>query len=350
MKRKFCVVFDYYYNNGGASHVANEEVKSLLIFGYDAKCVALRHSRRCFQFFEAFSCNIQILLFFIFTSRCFVVHTFSFFPIILFLATISPKRFLFVVHDYLAICPSKAMYNFRKQDICGIQGASLPCFKENCGYSSNKKFFHSAYTVWFKVFAKFRGFKFRALSSKSAQLFENDLGLNVSVLPNLYVWRSGWTEEMASNFGSIHPYIVFAGRASLDKGYDRFENLVSHKYHKVHVGASGMDTDKDTYLGWMHQSGVEYVVSKASAIIYPARQIDCDPLILQLALKYRIPFFVDVKNASADTVSKYLGKQFVVSDWDNFLIDSINLSLNENFSYRQVDADAVVSFYSNAFS
>lgn len=350
MTQQYCVVFDYSDNNGGATHVAREEIRILLKAGKDVKTLSISGQSQLHFLFSIFFNNIRLFAYMIFSRRNFIIHTFSFFPIVILLSFISPQRFIFVIHDYLSICPSKARFDFVKQDICLVKGASLSCLTNNCGYSIKKKITHSTFTIFFRFMTKFRKLKFRALSTKSAQLLETHLQTSVSVLPNLYVWRKSVFTHESPNLHSQKPFIVFAGRESIDKGYDRFKAMETSTFHKVHVGVRGKNTTKDTYLGWLPEAEVEAVVSKADAIIYPARQIDCDPLILQLALEYKIPFYVDKQNAASDSVLKYFGKSCIVNDWNNFSIDLVHRNDISNFNYCHVNAIDIEEFYSNAFN
>jgi len=350
MKQKYCIIFDYSNNNGGATHVAKEEMMLLRTLGHDVTFISADGQTQFVFVLNILVSNLRIFYYFLFSRRNFIIHTFSFFPIVLLFSIIRPKRFLFVIHDYLTICPSKARYNFVKQDICKIKGASFSCLKHDCGYSRKKKFIHSLFTAFFRFFCELRGLKIRTLSTKSSQLLEQHLGIVSTVIPNLYVWGSSQKQSTSKLFDNKVPFIVFAGRPTEDKGYDRFRNMQSNKYHKVHVGAHGINTVSDTYLGWLDPEQVKLIVSRAAVIIYPARQIDCDPLILQLALEYKIPIVVDEKNAAANTVHKFYGKNCVVSNWNNFCIDSMHSYFSDSLNYSHIDIEEINKFYLDVFA
>ena len=350
MKQDYCIIFDYSSNNGGATHVAKEEMKRLRIMGHAVTFISVDGQNKFIFILNILMSNLKIMIYFLFSRKNFIIHTFSFFPIVLLCCLIRPRRFLFVIHDYITICPSKARYNFVKQNICEIEGASLSCLRENCGYAVKKKLVHSLFTMTFRYICKWRNLQIRTLSIKSSKLLGKHLDTVTTVIPNLYVWGMPQKQNLTETVNNKIPYIVFAGRPTKDKGYDRFRRIRSRRYHKVHVGASGINTFSDTYLGWLDPERVKSIVTKAAVIIYPARQIDCDPLIMQLALEYKIPMVVDEKNAAASTVHKFFGQNCVLSNWDNFCIDSLNFHSTNNFNYSHITIEEINKLYLDAFS
>ena len=75
------------------------------------------------------------LFFYITKKSKLIIHTWSYLPVIAIFQLFFPNHFIFVIHDYLLICPSKSFYNNNLNIICNVEGYSSECLNCNCGYN-----------------------------------------------------------------------------------------------------------------------------------------------------------------------------------------------------------------------
>ena len=324
------VVQDYKGVNGGASHIANLEVAAFSEGGITVQRVTT--TGRVFSILFA---NFQLtFLLIVHPKRKVIVHTWSFFPTLILAYVINPSRICFVVHDYLLTCPSKARFDFNTNKNCELIGGGSKCLRANCGYSGAKKVVGAAFGALGRALVK-KGARVRCLSFLSRSLLKNaGLSGRLTLLPNLYAWE---TEAKAVKDVALAPgtFILYAGRWTSDKGADRFLSLHS-ELRKVVAGADGVATEGCEFLGWVSPSQVKWLVSVAAAVVYPARQRDCDPLIVQECISVGVPVFVSSGNAAANLVKKVFGVHSVVEDWGELKLTKLLIEqCRENYCGRR---------------
>lgn len=176
----FFIISDDNGFRGGAGMIANAEYLKLKDI-HDANCIF-------YPFFkQPISINLVPLLFikknlvlfflipfYLSKKTKFIIHSWSYLPIVSIFQLFFPRNFIFVIHDYLIICPSKSVYNFKDNKICDINGYSSLCLKCKCGYNFNKKIYS---LIALKILNK-KNVSFRFLSSKSFELFSKSFILN----------------------------------------------------------------------------------------------------------------------------------------------------------------------------
>jgi glycosyltransferase involved in cell wall biosynthesis len=309
-KDELLVITDYYNSNGGAGVVAHKEIEALSTYGYEFSIYGYRG-----QFFKLFFDNIKILYIGLFFHRVILVHTWSYFPVIPIISRLGSSKLIFIIHDYLLVCPNKSKYNFKQDKLCELRGGSLKCMSTNCGYSTTKKLYHALIT--YLLPQRSTNVFFRFLSKRTKEIFHPlDLKFRNTLLSNIDCTPANVTCEI-SNSSFDQRYLLYVGRNSADKGFDRFEKIQC-KYLKVACGPSAINAENSLALGWQSQAVVQDLIYGAAAVIYPSRQLDCDPLVLQFCIKVGTPMYVSTGNAAADKVAEHFGAQFVISNWDDF--------------------------------
>jgi len=245
-----------------------------------------------------------------------IVHTWSYFPVV---SLVSKWRNVhFVVHDYLAVCPSKSLYNFQENKPCLVKGYSSECMSTNCGYSVTRKRYSKVTRPRLKTV--------RLLSNIKQDLFR---GVNdISILPNVDTFPS----LAKSQPKSID--CIFIGRYTVDKGFDRFLSLAEHNksINFVCLGNGpipALGTVRNE--GWISKKEeILSFLNKSKLLIYPSRQIDADPIIVRQALKLKIPVLIDSNNALAKLVEEKCGVNYVIRDWQNVDLGGL-LKLERDF-------------------
>jgi glycosyltransferase involved in cell wall biosynthesis len=204
-----------------------------------------------------------------------------------------------------------------------LTGYSKSCLRTDCGYTSGKKILHSFFNCMTKV--QIRRCQFRFLSSYTKDLFESRYGpLKSIVQPNITMYDftvSTRDKEMLSKHSlKRDAFLIFIGRESMDKGYDRFQDLKTN-FIKVACGPDKSADSSIKNLGWVDESSVITLAKNAKAIIYPSRQPDCDPLVQQLSEHFDIPFIVSNNNAATEFALKKFGSAAIVDKWETVSID-----------------------------
>lgn len=292
------IINDYTNRGGGAGEIAEAEYKILKRRSNTILLIAVTSKVRLSRIIYV---NLLCILY-SFIAKKIIIHTWSYFPI---LGLISKFRSpVFVIHDYLTVCPSKSLYDFRQGQPCSVQGYSKQCLTTDCGYTSSKK------KMAFRVKPTLR--KIRLLTNKVEQFYH---GIpNVQVLSNIDTFPAGSnSQEKLFDF-------IFVGRYTFDKGFDRFVNLAD-KYREFNFLCLGQGpiqpSGNITNLGWISDKVdiVNYIKS-SKILIYPSRQIDADPIIVRQALKFGLHVLIDANNVLADDVAAFCGLDAVVEDWD----------------------------------
>lgn len=345
LRSKYVVLSDYGDGKGGASIVAIREVEELKRFCSVAfLCVDKSIIRLVWL-------NLMVLILALMGKR-FIVHTWSFFPCVRILVNAVPSRVMFVVHDYLLICPNKALYNFSSNQVCDLKGYSYGCLRTECGYSKANKLIHFASSRLSSISLK--NCRIRFLSQRSKEIFHERVGeINSRVQPNyvMYDFHSLNNErEIITKHGLENKtYVIYIGRDKVDKGYDRFIDIKT-SFVKVACGPVESFGSNTLTLGWLNETEVTVLAKNSHAIVYPSRQPDCDPLVQQLSEKFSIPFIVSAGNASSEYVKNRFGSSFVVTDWKRFDLDAVLQELPSVKRYNETRLFSVYDFYENAFA
>jgi glycosyltransferase involved in cell wall biosynthesis len=325
-KQKNIIISDFFNMKGGAGVVAAAELTDVFKCS-EAKRISFDGNYRTLLF------KNLLLLWYILGNTKYIVHTWSYFPILAVLVWIKPAAFTFVVHDYILVCPNRSYYDFKDQSVCKLRGYSIECRNTDCGYSKSKKRINTL--IGFLTRPQLHKLRFRFLSKLSKNTFRESVSdlKNYSIVPNVDCYKDHFDENQLkverSRLFSLNGldekinYILYIGRASEDKGYDRFLDLDVDAV-KIACGPTYSKSLSVTALGWLKNIEIEALVSKCSAICYPSRQLDCDPLVFQLSKKYSVPIYVSAGNAIADDVKNIYGPNYVIDNWSSPLTISQN--------------------------
>ncbi len=289
------IVNDYLPSRGGAGEIALLE-SSILGANNNMKYVCQKKA----NFISILWKNIY-LLYWSFFSKKIIVHTYSSFPVLKIITMY--RNVLHVVHDYGYICPAKSLYNSNENKPCKVQGYSLKCYSTNCGYSKLKKSYQ------FITRPSFHAFRFLSPLSKSVMKpYKGEIIPNIRTFPFLEL-------KVEKDID-----LLFVGRYSIDKGYDRFIQLAqtNPKLRAVSLGAGPLKSN--SYVedrGWVKdKETIMSFVARTRLLVYPSRQLDADPIIVKLALSLSVPVIIDSFNAHKDLVSDQCGLQYVIDNWD----------------------------------
>ena len=324
------MVSDYDSSGGGAGKICQIEAQLAKEEKIPTKVffAITRKSNRFYNIFSVFFVNIYFLIFFLLNSvriREVIVHTYSFLPSVLLVNFFSAKKFTFVAHDYSLIAPCKSLYHKNNESLCSIRGYSKACLSEKCGYSSVKKRYLSA------MLSLAKPTRVRTLSQKSSDLFNQYTAFPFIERRNI----QSFSLKMKTVDNLPDKFVLFAGRYTFDKGFDFFLTLAERfpNINFVCCGNGHIDASECVYdLGWLKSDQISFLISKSSLVIYPSRQIDADPLIVQQSILYNKPVLVPSWNASAIDVGQHFGPQFIFDDILQVNIEHLLLKENINQS------------------
>lgn len=323
----FVIISDYDASGGGAGRVAEIEAKMFpegtVTHFYNKKLPTTSLMRFSLQIiWSNITLSIFVLKNILKIKRIFV-HTWSLFPIVIILNKFLRNKLIFILHDYKLTCPSKAEYDFNLEHSCTLRGGSARCLVTDCGYSKVKKL---ASSLEVKFLGKVN--KVRCLSTKSQNILKKSQKSNSNyVVRNIFTFHDG---NEGTELRLPEPYVLFAGRYTKDKGADTYfdiaksmsvivgENNNDQNYKRLSFVSCGggplCPNDNVTDLGWLPGGDVAHLIKRARIVIYPSRQIDCDPLIFQACAFFGTPMMVFSQNAIASDVEKMFGKSYVVDD------------------------------------
>ena len=326
------MVSDYDSSGGGAGKIcqletqlAKEEKISIKIF-----YAITRRSNYLHTIFSVLFVNLYFLLFFLINRVRIsevVVHTYSFLPMVLLVNFFSAKKFTFVAHDYSLIAPCKSLYHKNNENLCSIRGYSKACLSEKCGYSLVKKSYLSA------MLSLVKPTRIRTLSSKSSELFKQYTTFPLIEQRNIQSFQ----QRMKKVDDLPDKFVLFAGRYTFDKGFDLFL-ILAERFPSINFVCCGTgrihSSEYVCDLGWLSGEQISFLISKSSLVVYPSRQIDADPLIVQQSILYNKPVLVPSWNASANDVGQHFGLQYVFDDILEVNIE--HLLIEENIDQTEV--------------
>lgn len=314
------IINDYDESNGGAGEIATSEKNLLQKREKTVLIIGRTKTEVNFFLVKLFIKNIKALIYSI-ISRKIIVHNYSLFPSILIISLY--RKINFVIHDYALICPAKSFYNERLDEKCNILGYSSNCINENCGYSKKKK-------IYLKLIRpNYRKSKIRTLSKGSKKLFPIQ---NTDLLPNINTFESYKTQK---SYKSID--VIFIGRYSYDKGFDRFVEIVKKNPDLVFAccGAGEITPLKLknlTDFGWINnKKNIIHKITQSKLLLYPSRQLDADPIIVKQSLYNGVGVIIDHNNVARELVEKICGKNHVVENWSQVKLDQKTLSFTKTF-------------------
>lgn len=336
----YLIISDYEKMRGGAGIIASYEYGLFQRYTSARRIVAINDNEKLNGrvVIRILFLNIFILLNFLKNRNTkAIVHTLSFFPVIKLISLFWKDKITFVVHDYLLICPSKSLYNTNAEDRCSLSGYSRECLATNCGYSMTKKLINT-----FTLPDPSRQ-SVRVLSEASANILESS-GRSFG---NMYIMRNFDVSHDLTNFRVRTKYervVLFCGRYAIDKGFDLFMEL-ARKYQSSNlrfICCGGGEIVPSKYvedLGWLIPGDVSALINQSDLVIYPSRQIDADPLIFQICLRFRTPMIVPYWNALSRDVEQVFGEEYIINNVNDIDIEKILASRKRHESVIGFEAN-----------
>lgn len=183
------------------------------------------------------------------------------------------------IHDYSLVCPNAALFDFRSNQICGIQPMSIKCLMRNCDKRSwmQKLFRFMRTKIMLRLIDKNETTKifisnYSATVFKSAQLPDAKTG-NLEYLPNPIPIKK---KEKYANLDKTDSYL-YVGRLSPEKGVSLFCRAVTDLGKSAEIIGDGElavslmnDYPNICFSGWQPEDYVYKKMLSAKVLVFPS--------------------------------------------------------------------------------
>jgi glycosyltransferase involved in cell wall biosynthesis len=236
------------------------------------------------------------------------------------------------LHDYVAVCPNGALYDFVKQRNCPLRPMSVACIRANC----------DARNYGHKLWRVARQATLAASSGASSvrniiYMLERQRQILAPHLPagaNLH-WVSNpvGAEDHGPADVACHDAFVYVGRLSREKGVVLFAEAARRAgLHAVFVGEGPARSEiaaaapDATITGWVENDVVVRYLRQARAVVFPSLWYETFGLAVYEALAAGVPPVVSDNAVTAGAIEHDVnGLIFANGDIDDLLakLDSL---------------------------
>jgi glycosyltransferase involved in cell wall biosynthesis len=212
------------------------------------------------------------------------------------------------LHDYVAICPNGALYNFRKQENCPLHPLSAACVVSDCDSR------HYAFKAWRVArHATLRATGGSRSPSHFIYLCERQRTIVEPLLPPGAVLHKVENPIDVDDRGPAAapqdaPFL-FVGRLSTEKGPALFaEAAHSAGAAACFVGDGPLRAELERhargarFTGWLDAAGVRAHMRAARALVFPSLWYETFGLSVHEAMSHGVPVIVSDNTVSAAAV------------------------------------------------
>lgn len=264
------------------------------------------------------------------------------------------NNLVMTLHDYFALCPNGAFYNYKSTKICQKKVGSLGCFFTNCDRNSyvekiwrflrniiQKKYIHQINN-------------FIVLSNLSEQVYKTDLkAKSYYKLTNPLMKTNKKRIEIEKNIK-----YAFIGRLDEEKGVLLLADAIKGSNCEIIFIGDGKLKNlirkilpNAIITGWIDQNEIQYYLQDVKCLIFPSLWYETFGLTVIEAGSYGIPSIVSQESAASELISNYKTGLLFSSLDKKSLIEQINRFENESFeSLQKLSIQTNQIYNSNLFS